>query len=209
MPKYGVTDFCPHCGYDHTEGPMCHAATKILLESKQVLLRMHVATLEHLKTYSSLPDSILSAIDFLIQEVKTKHAEYKHCGQCNSKRKGDKCWKCGAETFVPDAEWTYPLDPPLDKIVALAREVGYSIGVHGSQERDLDLIAAPWTDDAIGNYAFMEHMATGLGTKLKDYERKPLGRYACIIQMPGYFKCIDLSVAPRLSVTELPLKSED
>lgn len=30
-----------------------------------------------------------------------------------------------------------------------ARELGYAIGVHGSLTRDIDLIACPWTVDAV------------------------------------------------------------
>lgn len=30
-----------------------------------------------------------------------------------------------------------------------AKELGYAIGVHGSLQRDIDLIAAPWTDEAV------------------------------------------------------------
>jgi hypothetical protein len=38
----------------------------------------------------------------------------------------------------------------LPIVQAAARGVGYAIGLHGSMVRDLDLIAAPWTADAVG-----------------------------------------------------------
>jgi hypothetical protein len=38
----------------------------------------------------------------------------------------------------------------IDDVRAVAREHGYALGVHGSlrAERDIDLIAVPWTKDA-------------------------------------------------------------
>lgn len=33
-------------------------------------------------------------------------------------------------------------------LVAIAREHGYALGIHGSMARDFDLIAAPWTAEA-------------------------------------------------------------
>jgi hypothetical protein len=121
-----------------------------------------------------------------------------HCPQCNSQRNGASCWKCGAETIEPSASWEYPAMPPLDRIRELAKEIGYAIGVHGSLERDLDLIAAPWSEEALKrNYReVMQYIADGLGAKLVEVEIKPLGRRACTIQMDGYFKPIDLSVMP-------------
>lgn len=120
----------------------------------------------------------------------------RRCPDCNAPRKGEQCWKCSAETFEPSPEWVEPALPPIERIRALAREVGYAIGVHGSQERDLDLIAAPWIEDAIGPTALMEHIAAGIGAGIIDVERKPLGRYAATLQMEGWFKDIDLSVCP-------------
>lgn len=124
--------------------------------------------------------------------------ERRHCPQCNSQRKGDACWKCGTATIVPAECWEYPAMPPVDRIRELAREIGYAIGVHGSQERDLDLIAAPWSEEALKrNYReVMQYIADGLGARLVEVEVKPLGRRACTIQMEGWYKPIDLSVMP-------------
>lgn len=125
---------------------------------------------------------------------ETRH----HCPQCNSQRPGETCWKCGSATIIPSENWEYPEMPPIDRIRELAKEIGYAIAVHGSQERDLDLIAAPWSDEALKrNYReVMEYIAGGLGANLVEVEWKPLGRRACTIQMDGYFKPIDLSVMP-------------
>jgi len=87
--------------------------------------------------------------------------------------------------------------PDIEPIRKAAREVGYAIGVHGSQERDLDLIAAPWTDDAVGNYELIQHIAKSINAKVISISRKPHGRYAATIQMDLYIKDIDLSVCPK------------
>lgn len=99
-----------------------------------------------------------------------------------------------AETLVEKPE---PDTPPLDQIRSLAREVGYAIGLHGSEVRDYDLIATPWTDTAVGNYDLVMHLAKGLDARITNMERKPHGRYAFILQMKGHYKDIDLSVLPR------------
>lgn len=128
----------------------------------------------------------------------------RRCQQCNAPRKGDECHKCGAPTVEPCAGWEEPALPPIDRIRELAREVGYAIGVHGTLERDLDLIAAPWSEEAAKlNYReVMQHIADGLGARLVEVEGKPLGRRACTIQMDGWYKPIDLSVCPMLDVED-------
>lgn len=126
----------------------------------------------------------------------------RRCKPCAATRGGDTCWKCGTPTFEPHPSCgDDPALPPIDRIRALAKEVGYAIGVHGSQQRDFDVIAAPWTDAAIGNHALLEHIAKGLTTDngpahIISTERKPLGRYAATIQMDGWYKQLDISVCP-------------
>lgn len=124
---------------------------------------------------------------------------YRRCKDCNAPRKGDFCWKCGGQTFEPCKGWEEADLPCIDRIRELAKEVGYAIAVHGSQERDLDLVAAPWTDAAVGNYDLIQHVANGLGAKIIDSERKPHGRCGVCLQMNGYYKLIDLSICPRAS----------
>ncbi|HEY9219576.1 MAG TPA: hypothetical protein VIO94_16125 [Phenylobacterium sp.] len=84
----------------------------------------------------------------------------------------------------------------MEPIRSLAREVGYAIGVHGSLERDLDLIAAPWREDAVTATQLAEHIAAGINGRVLAPEHRPLGRWSCNIQIDGWFKLIDLSVAP-------------
>ena len=123
-----------------------------------------------------------------------------HCAACNSQRPNDPCWKCGGACHEPADEWEYPELPPVDRIRELAKEYGYAIGEHGSRERDLDLIAAPWGDQA-SDYAPLDlatHIAQGLGGHVVNWEQKPHGRIAFSIQMSGWYKLIDLSVCPTI-----------
>lgn len=130
--------------------------------------------------------------------------ERRHCRECNAPRKGETCWKCGTVTHVPHPSWEYPAMPPVDRIRALAKEVGYAIGEHGSKERDLDLIAAPWTENAVSAMALLEHIAKGLNAKIRATEDKPLGRFAATIQIDGWFMNIDLSVCPIVEQASQP-----
>lgn len=137
----------------------------------------------------------------VIMETAVK---YRHCHTCNSQRPDTTCWKCGATTTVPCEGWDYPRLPPVDQIRALAREVGYGIGVHGSLQRDLDLIAAPWTAEAVSAQELIDHLCQGLvfnGQPARVAginEQKPLGRLAVNIHLNGWFKMIDLSICPRV-----------
>lgn len=123
---------------------------------------------------------------------------WRHCPQCNSQRMGDACWKCDTATIIPSEGWEYPATPDVELVRAIAKRIGYAIGVHGSLERDIDLIAAPWSLEAAKlNYReVMDFIADGLDAKVIEVEAKPLGRRACTIQMNGYYKPIDLSVMP-------------
>jgi len=125
----------------------------------------------------------------------------RRCPECLSPRPDVICWKCGSETFVPCDGWDEPALPPVDKIRSIAKQVGYAIAVHGSQERDLDIIATPWVETAIDNCELMVYLAEELNGRILEIEKKPVGRYACTIQIDGYFKPIDLSVAPMVKTS--------
>lgn len=129
---------------------------------------------------------------------QTAENAYRRCDTCSSPRKGEQCWKCGAATFAPAAGWAEPELPPVGLIRKLAKEAGYAIGEHGSKERDLDLIAAPWVSDCDNAVDLMVHIADGVGGKLiGGVEKKSHGRLGCNIQMDGWYKLIDLSVLPK------------
>lgn len=99
----------------------------------------------------------------------------------------------------------------------VARKFGYAIGLHGSMNRDLDLIAVPWTDAASPEETLVEALRDAVGgiirndprTKGNQYDeqtrspvKKPHGRRAWSIHFAGHRFYIDLSVMPRL--TEKP-----
>lgn len=120
------------------------------------------------------------------------------CVKCNSPRSVDPCPKCGTPLTKPADGWEWPGLPDLARIRDLAREVGYAVGVHGTMERDLDLIAAPWVAEAVEPLALAQHIAEGLGGRVVDFETqdKPCGRWSCNIHTPDWTKMIDLSVMP-------------
>lgn len=104
----------------------------------------------------------------------------------------------------PHPGWDDPKVPDLRLIWTLAREVGYAVGVHGSLKRDCDLIAAPWTDEAVSATAFIGHMVKGLAASVVGVNTaKPHGRMAVTLQLDGWFKPIDLSVMPSLAPADL------
>jgi hypothetical protein len=122
----------------------------------------------------------------------------KHCPACNSQRQGDACWKCGTETIVPHESWEYPELPPVAPIREVAKQAGYAIGEHGSRERDLDLIAVPWTKDAVSSTELISRICQAINANVVgDIAAKPFGRVAVILSMAGWYRPIDLSITPR------------
>lgn len=120
----------------------------------------------------------------------------RRCFDCNAPRQTEHCQKCGAKTEMAHPRWTEPALPDIEQIRALARQVGYAIAVHGTLECDLDLIAAPWVEDAVTPEQLLNHIADGIGGRIVDAGPKPLGRWAANIQLDGWFKIIDISVCP-------------
>jgi hypothetical protein len=139
-----------------------------------------------------------STIHSINGNAKIKKDACRRCPKCKAPRKDAKCWKCGEATFEPCEGWEDPKLPPIDRIRELAHEVGYAIGEHGSKERDLDVIAAPWTDKAVDSVDLLLHISNGLkGKILGGIENKPFGRTGTNIQLDGYYKAIDISVCPK------------
>ena len=95
------------------------------------------------------------------------------------------------------------LRPLRDK----ARELGYALGLHGSMVRDLDLIAAPWSDTAVSAEVLAEALRDVVGGQIlpsyrlgdptnRNPSKMPHGRMAWSIMLGGG-AYIDLSVMPR------------
>ena len=86
-----------------------------------------------------------------------------------------------------------------------ARELGYALGVHGSIKRDIDIIACPWTAEAVDAETLAEAMrgeteriigfAVYGGDGPWPRNDKPHGRLCWTIHFNGTY--IDLSVMPR------------
>jgi len=93
----------------------------------------------------------------------------------------------------------------------IARPLGYAIAVHGSMHNDLDLVAVPWSDDAVPAHEVYEAIAKLCSPYADESRRRPIygpekkphGRVAWIIPLMGGAG-VDLSVLPR-STRKLPL----
>lgn len=61
---------------------------------------------------------------------------------------------------TPTARWRRLCGKKYRRLIAplrdRAKELGYAIGVHGSLQRDIDLIAVPWTREAVEPRALAE-----------------------------------------------------
>lgn len=84
---------------------------------------------------------------------------------------------------------------------AVARPLGYSIAVHGSLSRDLDLVATPWSETACSARTLAWNVMRALEGFVVvrlgvEPSRKPHGRLAWSIHTKlGFY--VDLSVSPR------------
>lgn len=103
---------------------------------------------------------------------------------------------------APDPRWEDPGLPDFRLIWKIARTCGYSIGLHGSMKRDCDLIAAPWTVDAVSAVDLIDRLCEGLdafilGGQSPEPVLKPHGRLAWCLQIrDAYKKVLDVSVMP-------------
>lgn len=91
------------------------------------------------------------------------------------------------------------------QITEAARKLGYAIAVHGTIQRDLDLVAIPWTDEAVDADALAKSVIEACGGYLADWRKdtedptaKPHGRLAWSIHIDPH-AYIDLSVMPRIT----------
>ena len=85
-------------------------------------------------------------------------------------------------------------------IVEVADAHGYAVALHGSLDRDMDVLAAPWTEDAADVDTLVEAIAARLGLfgvgHKGNRELRPHGRLGWSLTMTGG-AYIDLSVMPR------------
>lgn len=94
---------------------------------------------------------------------------------------------------------------------AVAKTCGYAIGVHGSQKRDLDLIAVPWTEQACSADDLVGTLEQELGLVCtRRAVEKPHGRLGYIFHGAVWrgdkgHQPIDLSVMPCRSSVRIDL----
>lgn len=120
---------------------------------------------------------------------------------------------CPAQRRAMGAYIASLLDDLLPPLRMAARGLGYSIAVHGSLKRDIDLVAIPWTTGASTPEKLFDHMVgvtagvLGRATPNSDWTDKPHGRRARSIITAGD-TYLDLSVMPRVPKPQ-PAESED
>lgn len=143
-----------------------------------------------------------------------------HCVECIriltaagwSKDSGERHWR--REEGALDIDCQSKFSAIIESVRGRARELGYTIAVHGSLKRDIDLIAVPWTFEAVkadelveslrivsgGQYAW--NIADGHENTLAGCygRRDPHGHLGWWINLgDGVF--VDLTVTPRIQNT--------
>lgn len=91
----------------------------------------------------------------------------------------------------------------VHKIRAVCRLHGYALGVHGSEVRDIDLIACPWVSQPSAPELLVEAIMRNIsalkiqhGKGWNEPEEKPHGRVSYLFTTGGA-TIIDLSIMPR------------
>lgn len=84
------------------------------------------------------------------------------------------------------------------QLCEVARPLGYALALHGSLQRDMDLLAAPWVENAVSGDELARALCEAVdGVIVGDGVDKPHGRHAwtIIFQAWGH-GFIDLSIMP-------------
>lgn len=86
----------------------------------------------------------------------------------------------------------------------IARDHGYALALHGSLIKDLDLVAVPWTEEAVDEATLVRAIVDGCGgyvpppSAAQPYrQEKPHGRVSWTIFLGRDGGYIDLGVMPR------------
>ena len=104
----------------------------------------------------------------------------------------------GSRSFAMVPYYMFHVVP---KLIPVAKRLGYAIALHGSFQRDLDVVAIPWTEEAVSAEELAEALRVEVHGWLvhgKDQApvKKPHGRLAWSIHTEEGVGYIDLSVMP-------------
>jgi hypothetical protein len=88
-------------------------------------------------------------------------------------------------------------DRAIARIRAVARECGYAVAVHGSRKRDLDLIAVPWTEEAVSARGLLDALSGSLNCMYGPRNERAHGRVGYVLHGFAGCKYVDLSITPR------------
>ena len=88
------------------------------------------------------------------------------------------------------------------KLIKTARDCGYALAIHGSMSRDFDLIAMPWTVEAVSDDELLTAFKKnhGLEPNHEGKVKKLHNRIAVTLQISGGDVFADLSILPREEV---------
>ena len=94
--------------------------------------------------------------------------------------------------------------PDLAEVV---RSHGYALAIHGSLQRDFDLICIPWADEASKQTDVIKSVCDKFALHLVgDGEEKPHGRVAYTLIFGSWGTSLDLSFMPLTDGKEVAMK---
>lgn len=109
----------------------------------------------------------------------------------------------------------------LSGMQTIAKDLGYNLIVHGSMNRDMDLVAIPWTDNPSSHEILLHSLCEYLGVPIEEKTKSnlkpfmfsvlPGGRYSYVINLNrgGKFNgYLDAEYYLDISITPLIIKNE-
>lgn len=110
-----------------------------------------------------------------------------------------RCWNPNCATEEVHAGG---LRDPVTRLADLREQAygwGWSLALHGSNLRDLDLVAVPWSSHAVSHPSLVQMLARRLSATIETTQWKPHGRVGYLLTprtqpSPGGFRSVDLSV---------------
>lgn len=93
-----------------------------------------------------------------------------------------------------------------DLMNPICREFGYALASHGTNIRDIDLVAVPWTHDAKPHIELILELASRLILTLGPYKYdNPHGRFSiAMFHSWQPTQQIDLSIMPVIKIARVP-----